>query len=255
MSTFQTVFARVEKKFALDPDQYGSMTQVLRLHGFTRMEYPDPNTCSIYFDTEDCQLIRRSIERPNYKEKLRLRIYGHMATDASVAFPEIKKKYQGIVYKRRVQMTYADAYDAMISGVMPQTSGQIGREIAYFHDLYQGLRPRAIVAYERETWQAPDGVDLRVTFDSRIRFRADDLDLRHGSEGHLLVPSQIRMMELKLPMVFPQWMTDALWGLDIHQVHFSKYGEGYRRYIAQMPEQILNPTNPTEKVKEAHYVA
>lgn len=244
MSGFQTVFARVEKKFLLDPVQYDDMTQILRLHGFTKMNYPDPTTCSIYFDTEDCILARRSIERPRYKEKLRLRIYGHQAQDNSTAFPEIKKKYNGIVYKRRVEMDYAGALYALRTGIMPESAGQIGKEIEYFHDYYKGIRPTAIIAYERETWQAPNGVDLRVTFDSSIRFRNFDLDLRHGSDGKLLLAPELRMMELKLPMVFPQWMTDSLWGLNIHQVHFSKYGEGYTRFIA--PKTVSLPVNTTE---------
>ena len=249
MSGFQTVFARVEKKYLLDPVQYTAITNILRLHGFVRMNYPDPTTCSLYYDTDDCILARRSIERPEYKEKLRLRIYGSIATDKSTAFPEIKKKYNGIVYKRRVEMTYAEAMDALRTGFMPESTGQIGKEISYFHDLYQGIHPRALIAYERETWQAPNGVDLRVTFDSSIRLRDEDLDLRYGSDGYLLLDRDLRMMELKLPMVFPQWLTDSLWNLNIRQVHFSKYGEGYSRYIRSSSSIFLN------HIKEVHNVA
>ena len=249
MSHFQTVFARVEKKYLLDSFQYHAITDILRLHGFKQMNYPDPTTCSLYYDTDDCILARRSIERPKYKEKLRLRIYGSIASDQSTAFAEIKKKYNGIVYKRRVEMKYADAFNALQSGYMPKSTGQIGHEIAYFHDLYPGIQPRAIIAYERETWQAPDGVDLRVTFDSSIRFRADDLDLRCGSDGYLLLDRGLRMMELKLPMVFPCWLTDSLWNLNIRQVHFSKYGEGYTRFIR------YSSSTETEQFKEVHFVA
>lgn len=231
MTGFQSIFARIEKKYLLDPEQYRSIVQILRLHGFRQMLYPDPTTCSMYYDTNDYVLARRSIDRPKYKEKLRLRIYGHQAENLSTSFPEIKKKWNGVVYKRRVALPYEEAIRAMETGNMPISTGQIGKEIAYFHELYSGIRPKLIIAYERETWQSPQGSDFRVTFDTSIRCRTDDLDLRHGSSGNLLLDPNLRMMELKLPMAFPRWLTDSLWGHEIHQVHFSKYGEAYLRFI------------------------
>lgn len=249
MSDSQMIFARVEKKFLLDPGQYESFAQILYLHGMKKINYPDPTTCSIYYDTDECILARRSIDKPTYKEKLRLRIYGHQADDSSTAFLEIKKKYKGIVFKRRVSMNYLEAEQAMQTGIMPSRTGQIGKEIAYFQHLYPGIYPKALIAYERETWQAPGGIDLRITFDSSIRFRADDLDLRHGCDGHLLMNPDMRMMELKLPMVFPQWMADSLWGLHIRQIHFSKYGEAYTRFLSAKTFTLPHST------KEIYHVA
>ncbi len=106
---FQTVFKRYESKYFTDSRQYAGV-----LHTFERYAEPDrygrSRICSVYYDTPDRRLIRASLEKPVYKEKLRLRTYG-VPQDGSSAFIEIKKKYKGIVYKRRITADYAQALD------------------------------------------------------------------------------------------------------------------------------------------------
>ena len=106
---FQTVFKRYESKYFTDSRQYAGV-----LHTFERYAEPDrygrSRICSVYYDTPDRRLIRASLEKPVYKEKLRLRTYG-VPSDGSPCFIEIKKKYKGIVYKRRITADYAQALD------------------------------------------------------------------------------------------------------------------------------------------------
>lgn len=229
------------------------------MHGFEHMDFPDDNTCSIYFDTKDYLLARRSIERPVYKEKFRLRTYGARAESGDVAFPEIKKKYDHVVYKRRIQMTYGEAYECLLQGSVPESFGQIGREISHMFELYPGLQPSALIAYRRDPYLAPGGIDLRVTFDHDIRFRKDRLDLRYGSDGIRIFPEDMFIMELKLPGVFPKWMADAIWSLGIEPTHFSKYGEAYRRFLRPGAEENLKTelkyTDLKTKQEVFHHVA
>ena len=63
------------------------------------------------------RLIRASLEKPAYKEKLRLRSYGVTEPGGEV-FLELKKKYKGIVYKRRITLP-EDAAGEFIAGRAP----------------------------------------------------------------------------------------------------------------------------------------
>lgn len=107
METMQTVFRRYEKKYRLTPGQYTGIRRALE--GWMQPDrFYRSQIRSIYFDTPDRRLVRRSLEKPVYKEKLRLRSYGLPGAEDPV-FVELKKKYQGVVYKRREVMTLREA--------------------------------------------------------------------------------------------------------------------------------------------------
>ena len=134
---------------------------------------------NIYYDTPSYQLARQSLEHPTYKEKLRIRSYAQ-ADPFSPVFVELKKKYDGVVYKRRIGMSEQEAM-AWINGAMPcMRDEQIVREIEYFRQLYAGLEPKVFLSYEREAYFALDGSDFRVTFDESILSRQRELSLRGG---------------------------------------------------------------------------
>lgn len=228
MADFQTVFRRYERKFLMDPAQFEALQDFLR----RRMEpdqYGKSKVCNLYYDTPDFYLIRTSIEKPFYKEKLRLRCYG-VPNDDSTTFVEIKKKYDRVVYKRRIHLPYSDAV-AYLRGqaALPEPS-QIGREIEFFVQRYRTLQPALVVTYDREALYGKDDPALRVTFDTDIRWRTDALDLTCGAHGTPLLPPDRRLIEIKIPGAMPLWLAHELDRLGIRRTSFSKCGRAFSMY-------------------------
>ena len=237
MNADQYVFRRVEIKYLLDNARYLSLLETLHAHGYRIDAYGENTISNIYYDTDDYYLIRHSLDKPIYKEKLRLRAYGTPGED-SPAFVEIKKKFKGVVYKRRVTLPLCQATRALEKGRMPDGLGQIGDEINWFLNTYR-VSPRAMIAYDREALFSDQTPDLRITFDHAIRFRDTALNLSCGSAGTLLFPGDMRLMEIKTSYSIPVWLCDALWKDDIRRVSFSKYGECYVRYIQKSGREAL----------------
>ncbi len=231
MEGYQDVFCRVEKKYLLTSAQADTLASALEANGMRRDGYGRHTISNIYYDTPDFELIRRSLEKPVYKEKLRLRAYGLPGRSDDV-FVEIKKKFKGVVYKRRVALPLDTAARCLREGRLPEASGQIGREIGYFLHFWQPI-PQALVAYDREAFFCPERDDLRVTFDSAIRYRLMDLDLSHGARGRLILPVGERLMELKLAQAMPLWLPPLLERIGARCVSFSKYGTVYQEAINQ----------------------
>ena len=187
--------------------------------------------CNIYYDTPDDLLIRRSLEHPVYKEKLRLRSYGIPGPDSPV-FLEIKKKYDNIVNKRRVQMTLEEAYRYVEQGRRPEPDCQILREIDFFLQTHE-VSPKAFIACEREAWVDREEPELRITFDRNLRWRDTDLHLSSGSGGEPLLPDGEVLMEIKIPGAAPLWLAHLLSELEIFPTSFSKYGTCYRQDLLE----------------------
>ena len=161
-----------------------------------------------------------------YKEKLRLRSYGIAQADGRV-FAEIKKKYKGIVYKRREGMTYAQAIGYLNRGESPPRETQITREINYFKSFYTGLMPRMVLSYEREALYCREQPDLRITFDRKILWRTEELDLTIPPYGQSILDDGQLLMEIKIPGSMPLWLSQTLDRLHIFPTSFSKYGRAY----------------------------
>ncbi len=243
----QSVFARIEKKYLLDEAQARMIADALRRRAFYLLDFGDPAVQSLYYDTPDFCLIRRSLERPNYKEKLRLRVYGQPAGDGR-SYVEIKKKYRGVVYKRRVELPLGQAVAGIESGHMPPDCGQIGREIDRCVAFY-ALTPKCVILYDRDAWIS-DGEDVRVTFDRRVRCRFDGLDVTLPQEGETLLPEDRVLMEVKVPGAYPLWLSRLLYGAGARPVHFSKYGAAYTRCILSCGGAAAQ-----EETKEADSIA
>ena len=163
---------------------------------------------NLYFDTPDGLLVRRSNEMPVYKEKLRLRSYG-VPKLSSTTFLEIKKKYEGLVNKRRVGMTLQEAYDYVGRGIRPKgerSKGeeQILNEIDFFLERYD-LQPGMNVNYQRVALFAREDPEFRITFDHCIRGRRDDIGLENGAYGTALIPDDYYLMETKILDATPFW--------------------------------------------------
>ena len=177
MSGIQCSFQRCEKKYFLTPAQQQALLAVMADH--TRRDvYGEYTICSTYYDTEDWRLIRASIEKPAYKEKLRMRSYGTPA-ESSKVFAELKKKCGGVVYKRRITTSPARV-EALLARRLPgATFGQIGSELEWFCRRYRP-QPRVYIAYDRLAYAGIDDPDLRITFDTHIRWRTEQPELRCG---------------------------------------------------------------------------
>lgn len=233
MADFQTVFRRYERKFLMNPAQFEALQAFLRAR-MVPDQYGKSKVCNLYYDTPDFYLIRTSIEKPFYKEKLRLRCYGVPGED-STTFVEIKKKYDRVVYKRRIHLPYRDAVGYLRGELPLPEPSQIGNEIDFFVKRYRSLQPALMVSYDREALYGRDDPALRVTFDTDIRWRADDLDLTHGAHGQPLLPPDQVLIEIKIPGAMPLWLVHELDRLQIRRVSFSKCGRAFTAY-QQSPE-------------------
>ena len=210
------IFERFEKKYLLREDGYRALCRKLA----SRMDedrFGRYSISSIYYDTADCELIRRSIEKTAYKEKLRLRSYGPAGENDTV-YAELKKNYAGVVYKRRIALPLHSAKRLLArqdASVLTPEQAQIGAELTYAVTRY-GLMPRVF-----------------VTFDRNIRCRHRDLSLnRSPADTFLLEPDQV-LMEVKIPGAMPVWMSRIFSELGIRPVSYSKYGTYYKNYLCR----------------------
>ncbi|MBE5823217.1 MAG: polyphosphate polymerase domain-containing protein [Butyrivibrio sp.] len=245
MAGFKDVFQRIEVKYLLSDRQYTELLK--RLENMAAIDsYGKTSILNIYFDTPDFKLIERSLEKPVYKEKLRLRTYG-VASDDTNAFIEIKKKYKGVVYKRRINMPYKDAMDYLTRDKELKERSQISDEIDYFKHFYKGLRPAMAISYDRIAMAGIEDPDLRITFDENIRWRTENLSLTEGNVGKdILLPGQ-HLMELKIAGAMSMELARILDELEIRKTSFSKYGRGYMEYMyGQTNEMAMNGTTPEE---------
>ena len=230
MTEIRNCFQRYEKKFLLTRGQYEAVKK-----GMAAYMEPDAHAnytiCNLYYDTDDWQLIRESLEKPVYKEKLRVRSYG-TAKDTDNVFIEIKKKFDGIVYKRRIVLPAAEAAEYLETGSLKNPS-QISREIDWMRTRLD-LKPKVFIGYDREAYAGANGAEnpeLRITFDTRLRWREDRLDLRKGADGYPLLPEGCVLMEIKIPGAAPLWLARLLSENGIRMTTFSKYGTYYKDVV------------------------
>ncbi len=220
------VMKRYELKYIITPEQRTFLEKMLEGH-MKLDKYGITSIASLYYDTIDYRLIRESIEKPPFKEKIRLRSYG-LASDSSPVFLELKRKYDGIVYKRRVQTVIpaVDRFFAREGDIV--ADGQIAREITYFRDFYGTLVPACLIIYDRAAYFEPGG-DLRLTIDGNPRYRIKNANLTTNMEGISLLPEGYSILEIKVQEAMPLWLTHILDEGHIYKTSFSKYGEAYKQ--------------------------
>lgn len=224
----QYSFKRYEKKFLLTAEQYEKLLPFLT-ERLKADKYGLHTICNIYYDTEHFGLIRNSVEGPAYKEKFRLRSYG-VPNEDSVIFAEIKKKSDGVVYKRRVDGNPSEILGFVSEGSFLDRDKQIQREIQWFLQVNEPV-PKVFIGYDRAAFFGKEDRELRVTFDRNIRWRTDRLDLRMGDEGEPVLPEERIVMEVKTPAAIPLWLVKLLSERQIYPASFSKYGACYQRHI------------------------
>lgn len=226
---YKTVFQRYELKYLLTVQQKEAVLETMAPY-MSMDEYGRTTIRNIYFDTDNYRLARHSIERPAYKEKLRIRSYSKAAPDSTV-FVELKRKYDAIVYKRRMPLAEAEAMDWVSGQMHCKAHNQISREIDYFLTYYETLHPVVFLSYEREAFYAMDGSDFRVTFDDHILCRREEMSLEADVWGTPLLPEGKTLMEIKCSGGIPLWMTHILSHKRIYKTSFSKYGAAYQTMI------------------------
>ena len=222
------VMKRYERKYLLSGEQTDYLVKGLEGH-MELDQYGRTSIASLYYDTPNYQLIRTSVEKPPFKEKIRLRSYG-LATRESHVFLELKRKAYGIVYKRRVQTTIPLVEKFFAGSGDICAPGQINREITYFRDYYKTLVPACLIIYDREAFFEPGG-DLRLTIDYCPRYRTDHLDLTYSMDGLPLRPPGHTILEIKVQEAMPLWLTRLLDEGQIYKNSFSKYGEAFRQQL------------------------
>ena len=232
-------FARKEIKFLLDMQQYETL--VREIHKYMEPDKycvggKEYGIYNIYYDTPDDFLIRESLSKPYYKEKIRLRSYYSPASPDSLVFLEIKKKIGGIVTKRRVSMTLDESAEYLATRRKPAAkkyiTGQVFAELDAFLDHYP-VQPKQYISYQREAFFGKDNSDFRLTFDRKITERRYDLGLDFESYGNQIILPDQRLMEVKVGDTMPEWLIRMLSDLGIYKTSFSKYGKAYTNFVQE----------------------
>lgn len=228
------VFNRYEHKYMLDKNTFEKVLKIMDKHmelDAYNIDHKPYTISNIYFDTNDDYLIRNSLQKPEYKEKLRLRAYG-VPSDTDKVYLEIKKKFKGLVNKRRTTLKLSEAYDFIETKKVPRLkkymNAQVLSELEYFLKIYD-LSPKLYLAYDRIAYFEKENRDLRISFDMNIRCRRHDLRLEAGDFGSRLLPRESYLMEIKTSYAKPLWLSDMLSELNIMRRNFSKYGTEYRK--------------------------
>ena len=219
-----TVFERKEIKYVLSKEQFDNILKEVEQH-CKKDEFSESTIQSVYYDTKTYEIIRRSIEKPDYKEKLRSRSYG-LANENSEIFFELKKKYNGIVYKRRIKTTQQRIDQILKYPYAFENADQITKEIANFAKIYEDLEPKYLILYDRIALKGEG--DLRITFDQNPRFRTTDLNLETSLEGRPLLDDGEVIMEVKTSFAMPLWLSHLLCLQKAYKQSFSKVGQAYK---------------------------
>ncbi|MFI3174462.1 MAG: polyphosphate polymerase domain-containing protein [Bacillota bacterium] len=229
----KSTFKRYELKYLLTRQQKEKL--LVRFKEYMVPDaYGENVLFNLYYDTPDFLLIRRSIEKPVYKEKLRVRSYGKAEKDTKV-FLELKKKYKSVVYKRRITLTQVES-EQYFKDEFELKSSQIANEINYFKKMYQGISPRVFISYHREAFFGKEDKEFRVTFDDQILWRDTDLSLCSEEGGTAILDSDNVVMEIKVANGIPLWLVEFLTENEIYKTSFSKYGNAYKAIVKRDSE-------------------
>lgn len=222
----QNVFKRVEQKYILTEEQFKSLQSTLRKH-FKKDKYYQTTIYNIYFDNNNNDIIINSIEKPIYKEKIRLRSYGEPKSN-DLVFLEMKQKYKKVVYKRRINLTLKEYNQYMKKDIFPKENHQIMKEIDYYIKYYK-LHPAIFVGYDRLSYKGKEDESLRITFDTNLRSRTTNLKLKDTKDNKLYFDEVKYIMEIKSLYGLPLWFTKILSEEKIYPTSFSKVGSIYKK--------------------------
>lgn len=229
-------FRRVEKKYIITNEQYECIKNRFKdmmiqdVHGKSKI-------CNIYFDTDNYELISHSIQKPIYKDKIRLRSYNTPKKE-DLVYLEVKRKYEGVVSKRRLQIKLKDVYKYFEKGYLQTGDMQIKSELDYYFKQFK-LKPTMFLSYDREAFYSKEDENFRITFDSNIIARNYDLNLEEGNYGVSLLEKEKYIMEIKTLGAIPLYFVEILSDCNIYPCGFSKYGEAYTQLVLKKNNSII----------------
>jgi SPX domain-containing protein involved in vacuolar polyphosphate accumulation len=239
-------FERVEDKYSLTYAQAEQVKKAIAAHVKEDVYYKY-TVHSIYYDSIDSQLVIHSLNSTEYRMKLRSRCYTQPEDDTP-AFLETKKKLGDIVYKRRFQLSTKELEDYTEYGIPHHVHNNTADEVDYVMKYYN-LEPKVLILYERECWAGIQEADVRITFDTNIRYRIDDINLRERGDEKPLTKDTV-IMEVKAMDRYPMWLVKVLSEMKLYKRSFSKYGNIYRlNFDAMAPQlntQLVYDTNEKE---------
>ena len=253
-------FERIEKKFWMNEQQCKQMESVLLEH-MEVDQYGRTTIHNVYCDTDDYYLTRKSIEGPYFKEKLRIRSYSGFDDDA-IVFVEIKRKLNGIGYKRRLEIPLSQLDDLMSGRKINTENTQIEKELNEFVNRYHP-NPKVYLTYERvamfekgqnghtDHMAHMEDQGLRITLDRNIRYRifTERADLTRATSPVMDDESMV-LMEVKAPGCMPEWLISEMSRLKIYHTSFSKIGTCYTKFIAPRLEFSARPEYNSMSYKE-----
>ena len=241
------VFNRIEQKYVLTKEEYQELFKRIESH-LEKDKYFQSKICNLYFDNDNNDLIINSIDKPIFKEKIRLRSYSVPDLN-DIVFLELKGKYKDIVFKRRLEIVLDDFYKYLKTGIInSKYNNQVMKEIDYVIKKFK-LKPKLFIGYDRLSYYDKDNINFRVTFDYDLRSREDELRLELGDNGNLYNKS-IYIMEVKSLNAMPLWFTKILSDMKIYPRSFSKYGEIYKeKYLKENKNLKIKEINNKEEIK------
>lgn len=236
---YQATFQRHEKKYALPKFLTKEFLDDLKSY-MQQDEYGHHTISSIYYDTQDFKVAQENLKKPDYKEKMRLRTYG-CPNYSSPSFIELKKKFEGITYKRRASLSLEEAEDYLNNNICPSNicDHQVLKEVEWFRNQFDSpLIPQTLIAYDRDAFFGLEDSEVRLTIDQNIRWRDSDLTLAHGSYGAPLCQG-VNMIEIKVSDAFPLWLAHLLSKYELYPTSFSKYTTIYSNYLFQSEKEAV----------------
>lgn len=226
-------FKRYETKYLLSKEEHLELIDLMKEY-MTLDKYGRMLITNIYFDTNDYRVIRRSLEKPLYKEKLRVRFYNN---DFEKAFIELKKKYKKVVYKRRIDTSFDKMIESLAKRESMLEDSQIAKEIDYFLDVHNNPFPRVYLSYEREAFYCTDKSDFRMTFDYNILVRDYDVLNVKSKEGIYVLSDDYVLLEVKTGYALPEWLLNYFQENKIYKQSFSKYGYSYTNFLSRKEKE------------------
>jgi len=220
-----TIIDRMEQKYFISFEKFNKLMNLIK-DKLVKDKYFDERIYNVYFDNDDYDLIIKSLDKPVYKEKIRLRSYSRANSNTNV-FLEMKKKFDGHGNKRRVDINYLEAKNYIDNNVLPETNKQIMMELDYVFKK-NDLKPKISLTYDRLSYAFKEDETYRITFDTNIRYSNKKLDLVDLDDEECLFDDGY-IMEVKTLKGYPVWFINALSNLKIYPVSYSKVGEAYLR--------------------------
>ncbi|QHF55620.1 MULTISPECIES: polyphosphate polymerase domain-containing protein [Streptococcus] len=226
----QKEFKRVETKYLISNHQRRQLLSDLGKH-MEADDFAQSTITSLYFDTEQFDMIQDSLAKKYGKEKVRLRTY-EMESDLDMpAFLEIKQKIDGVGYKYRIKTTPRQAAILMASDADKVVEDKrLASQLEKLHQRYGVIKPSMLIAYKRLSFRGKKDKSVRVTLDMNMTYAVVNQLTMIGHESFPLLPDQQLIMEVKVAEQIPDWLENILHQYKLEKNSFSKYGHAYGLY-------------------------